>query len=92
MSEDKRQHLATLLSSLSNEDKAWVVNFLVQGLFSIPGKRKARKRHKDELTDEQWEEYFNHQPPVALPEETMPLKEVLANTSGKTIKQMEKWL
>jgi hypothetical protein len=54
--------------------------------------RKARKRHKDELTDEQWEEYFNHQPPVPLPEETMPLKEVLANTSGKTIKQMEKWL
>ena len=54
--------------------------------------RKARKKRKDELTDEQWEEYFNHQPPVPLPEEAMPLKEVLANTSGKTIKQMEKWL
>ena len=34
MSEDKRKHLVATLSSLNNEDKAWVINFLVQGLFA----------------------------------------------------------
>lgn len=92
MSEDVRQHLANTLSALSNEDKAWVINFLVQGIFSMPQKRKARKNRKDELTDEQWEDYFEHQPAVPLPDETIPLKEVLTATSGRTIKQMDKWL
>lgn len=93
MSEDKRQHLAMTLSELSNVDKAWGINFLVQGLFNIPEKKKARKiNRKDEFTDEQWEEYFEHQPAVPLPDETTPQKEVLKATSGRTIKQMEKWL
>lgn len=92
MSEDKRQHLANTLSSLSNEDKAWVINFLVQGILSVPPKRKAHKKHKDELTDEQWEEYFEHQPVVPLPEETPSIEEVLATTSGRSIKQMKKWV
>jgi len=43
------------------------------------------------MTDEQWEEYFDHQPAVPLPEETMPADELYL-TSGKTIKQIEKWL
>ena len=93
MSEDIRQHLTMTLSSLSNEDKAWVINYLVQGLFSMPEKRKAKKNNrKNEFTDEQWEEYFEHQPAIPLPEETTPMKEVLKATSGRTIKQMEKWL
>ena len=92
MSEDRRKNLTETLSSLTNEEKAWVVNFLVQGIFSVPAKKKARKNRKDELTDEQWEEYFEHQPAVPLPDETMPLKEILAATSGRAIKQMEKWL
>ena len=93
MSEDKRKKLSKTLSSLSNEDKAWVINFLVRGLFTIPTKRKARKvNREDEFTDEQWEEYFEHKPAVSLPEETMPLKDVLRVTSGRAIKQMEKWL
>ena len=29
MSKDKRKQLAETLTSLSNEDKAWVINFLV---------------------------------------------------------------
>ena len=61
-------------------------------MLSLPTKRKAKKNRKDELTDEQWEEYFEYQPAVALPDETMPLKEVLEATSGRAIKQMEKWL
>lgn len=93
MSEDKRKKLSKTLSSLSNEDKAWVINFLVQGLFNISTKRKARKvNRKDEFTEEQWEEYFEHKPVVSLPDETMPLKDVLRTTSGRAIKQMEKWL
>ena len=92
MSEDVRKHLANTLSALSNEDKAWVINFLVQGFFSMPQKRKAMKNRKDELTDEQWEDYFEHQPAVPLPDETIPLKEVLTATSGRTIKQMDKCL
>lgn len=92
MSEDVRQHLASTLSALSNEDKAWVINFLVQEAFSVQPKRKAKKNRRDELTDEQWEEYFGHQPAVPLPEETVPMKDVLAVSSGKTIRQMEKWL
>ena len=92
MSEDKKRYLTETLSSLSNEDKAWVINFLVQGIFSLPVKKTARKNRKDELTDEQWEEYFEHKPVRRLPEETLPLKQLLTATSGKTIKQMEKWL
>ena len=93
MSEDKRLHLSETLSALSNEDKAWVIHFLVQGLFAEPAKKKAKKvNRKDEFTDDQWEEYFEHKPAVPLPEDTPPLKDVLAATSGRTIKQMEKWL
>ena len=92
MSEDKRKHLAATLSSLSNEDKAWVINFLVQGLLAVPTKKKAKKNREDEFTDEQWEEYFEHKPAIPLPEETAPLKEVLSATAGRAISQMEKWL
>ncbi len=92
MSESTRQQLAATLSSLNNEDKAWIINFLVQSLLSLPPKRKTRRKRSDEMTDEQWEEYFNHQPAVSLPQETMPADELYAITSGKTIKQIEKWL
>lgn len=91
MSESTRQQLASTLSSLNNEDKAWIINFLVRSLLPLPPKRKARKNCSDEMTDEQWEEYFDHQPAVPLPEETMPADELYL-TSGKTIKQIEKWL
>jgi len=86
-----RKQLASTLSSLNNEDKAWIINFLVQSLLPLPPKRKARKNRSDEMTDEQWEEYFDHQPAVPLPEETMSADE-LYMTSGKTIKQIVKWL
>lgn len=92
MSEDKKTRLKETLSSLTNEEKAWVINFLVQGLLVVPSKKKARKNRKDELTVEQWEEYFDHQPSVELPSETMPLKDVFSATSGRTITQLEKWL
>ena len=92
MSERTRQQLATTLSSLNNEDKAWIINFLVQSLLPLPAKRKARKNRSDEMTDEQWEEYFDHHPAVPLPEKTMSADELYAITSGKTIKQIEKWL
>lgn len=92
MSEDKRKNLEATLSSLSNEDKAWVINFLVQGLFPMPAKRKAKKNRGNELSDEQWEEYFEHQPSVAFPEETTAMNNVLSVTSGHSIKQIEKWL
>ena len=91
MSESTRQQLASTLSSLNNEDKAWIINFLVRSLLPLPPKRKARKKCSDEMTDEQWEEYFDHQSAVPLPEETMPADELYL-TSGKTIKQIEKWL
>ncbi len=92
MSEDKRKDLELTLSSLSNEDKAWVINFLVQGLFTMPAKKKAKKNRESELSEEQWEEYFDHQPSVAFPEETTAMDEVLSATSGHSIKQIEKWL
>ena len=92
MSEDKRKNLELTLSSLSNEDKAWVINFLVQGLFPMPAKKKAKKNRESELSDKQWEEYFDHQPPVAFPEETTAMDKVLSATSGHSIKQIEKWL
>lgn len=34
MSEDKMTKLKATLSTLTNEEKAWVINFLVQGLFT----------------------------------------------------------
>ena len=92
MSESMRQQLATTLSTLNNEDKAWIINFLVQSLKPVPPKRKARKNRSDEMTDEQWEENFDHHPVVPLPEETMSTDELYAITPGKTIKQIEKWL
>ena len=92
MSEDKKIRLKETLSSLTNEEKAWAINFLVQGLLVVPSKKKARKNRKDELTVEQWEEYFDHQPSVELPFETIPMREVIPATSGRTIKQMKKWL
>lgn len=92
MSIDKKQNLVASLLSLSNEDKVWVINFLLQTLFPTTSKRKAKKKRKDEFTDKQWEEYFDYQQPVPLPDETMSEKDLLTATSGKTIKQMEKWL
>ena len=92
MSEDTMTRLKATLSSLTNDEKAWVINFLVQGLLVAPPKKRAKKNRNDELSEEQWEEYFNYQPSVALPSDTIPLEEVLTATSGRTIKQMEKWL
>lgn len=92
MSEDKRQLLAETLTSLSNEDKAWVINFLVQGIFPAQKKVMAHKKRSDEFTDEQWEDYFEHLPVSSLPEETMSPKEIIEASSGRTIKQIEKWL
>ena len=91
MSEDKRIHLAETLTSLSNEDKVWVINFLVQGMLSLPAKKKAKRDRRDDFNEEQWEEYFDHQPAVPLPD-TTPTKDVVAVSSGRSIKQMEKWL
>ena len=92
MSIDKKQDLVASLSSLSNEDQVWVINFLLQALLSTSSKRKAKKKRDDEFTDKQWEEYFDFQQPVFLPDETMSESELLAATSGKTSKQIERWL
>ena len=93
MKDDKIKHLAETLTTLTNEEKAWVINFLVQGMIGTPvPKRKAKHSHRNILTDEQWEEYFGHKPAIPFPEETTPLEEMRCYTSGKTIKQMEKWL
>lgn len=92
MSTDKKQDLIATLSSLSTEDKVWVINFLLQALLPTSTKRKAKKKRDDEFTDKQWEEYFDFQQPVSLPDETISKRELLAATSGKTIKQIEKWL
>lgn len=55
MSDDKRKRLAETLSSLSNEDKAWVINFLVQGLFTLntPQEESDNDNAYDELNDNQ---------------------------------------
>ena len=94
MSEEKMIRLSETLSSLNSEEQAWVINFLVQRLAGLHGNevKKARKIHHDDLTVEQWEDYFAHEPAVALPEETLPLTNVLNGTSGKTIEPMKKWL
>lgn len=92
MSIDKKQDLIDSLSSLNNEDKVWVINFLIQTLLPVSSRRKAKKKRKDEFTDKEWEEYFDFQQPVPLPDETMSEKDLLTATSGKSIKQMEKWL
>ena len=94
MSEEKMIRLSETLSSLNSEEQAWVINFLVQRLAGLHGNevKKARKIHHDDLTVEQWEDYFAHEPAVALPEETLPMTNVLNGTSGKTIEPMKKWL
>ena len=104
MSEDKRHHLTETLSSLSNEDKAWVINFLVKGLCSSNIKhdeeiansqrRVARVHHKSDNSpsDEELEELFAGKDVPIMPEEDFTLQEFLNATSGKTIPQIEKWL
>lgn len=94
MSESNKQQLAQTLLDLDREDQAWVINFLVQNLLGItsPIRRTAKKAHRDMMSDEQWEDYFAGKQPKELPEETVSLSSILENTSGKTIKPLEKWL
>lgn len=104
MSEDKRQHLANTLSSLSNEDKAWVINFLVQGLcgFRTPSEAnegttsrrvvKVRRTNNDSLSDEELDKLFAGKEIPEMPREEFSLQDCVKATSGKYIKQIEKWL
>ena len=94
MSESNKQQLAQTLLDLDREDQAWVINFLVQNLLGItsPIRRTAKKAHRDMMSDEQWEDYFAGKQPKELSEETVSLSSILENTSGKTIKPLEKWL
>ncbi len=94
MSEKNRQLLIETLSALDNEDKAWVINFLVNSLagLSVMPKKKARKPNRDSYTDDQWEEYFNGRVAKEISTDTMPLDKLLRETAGKAIKPIEKWL
>lgn len=102
MSEDKRKYLAETLSSLSNEDKAWVINFLVQGLFAVPtkdavettsGRRTATviRRH-GAPSDAQLQALFGDKESPSIPEEDYSWSDVINANSGKTIQPIEKWL
>lgn len=102
MSEDKRKNLTKTLSSLSNEDKAWVINFLVQGLFSTPAanddlvsseRRVARVVQRNiSPTDAQLEEMFSGKKSPSVPEEDFSWSDLISANTGKTIKPIEKWL
>ena len=92
MSVTKKQ-LADMLTALNAEDKAWVINLLVQQLAGMDSQsKKATKVHHDELSDEQWDAYFNGEPPIPLSEEPLLPKDTLTYTSGRVIKPMQKWL
>ncbi len=98
MSENKRKQLAETLSSLDLEDRAWVMNFLVQLFLGQAQQEKARKarvisRHHEGFTDKQWEQYFADVPEHEFPLETPPIdKDFLHATAGKTIEPLKKWL
>ena len=86
MSETKKQ-LADMLTALNAEDKAWAINLLVQQLAGMDEhSKKARKVHRDELSDEQWDAYFNGEPPIPLSEELVITQDTMAYTSGRVIK------
>ena len=98
MSGNKRKQLAETLSSLDLEDRAWVMNFLVQLFLGQAKQEKVRKAriansHHEGFTDEQWEEYFASVPEHEFPAETSPIdREFLHATTGKTIEPLRKWL
>lgn len=94
MSEKSREQMVDTLLALDKEDKAWIINILVQSLMDSSGlkRRKAQKAHHDDFTDEQWEDYFSGKEPKEIQIDTMPVVELLKETAGKTIKPLEKWL
>ena len=90
---ETRKQLMDILSSLNPEDKAWVINMLVQQLAGTSeSSKKARKLHHDDFTPEQWEEYFNGEAPVAFCDEHISHKDILPSTTGKSVKPLLKWL
>ena len=101
MSEDKRLHLTEILSALSNEDKAWVINFLVQGLFvatpsenknPTPRRKATAKKRRVDSTDADLESLFAGKDSPLPPEEDYNWSDIIKANSGKTIKPIEKWL
>lgn len=102
MSEDKKTRLKETLSSLTNEEKAWVINYLVQGLFTLPPavedeklsqRRAVRVKHRNgSPTDEQLETLFKGKDSSSAPTEDYTWSDVVIANSGKTIKPIEKWL
>ena len=102
MSEDKLTKLKATLSALSNEEKAWVINFLVQGLFSTSPlsdeesssqKRAAKVLHRHSSpSDDQLTAMFDGKTTPSVPEENNSWSEIISANSGKTIKPIEKWL
>ena len=94
MSEEKKLRLTEALSSLSAEEQVWVINYLVHQLAGLDKRvvKKVRKLHQDDFSEEQWEDYFAHQPAIELSKDTLPLSDVLNATSGKVIEPMKKWL
>ncbi|MBR6189931.1 MAG: hypothetical protein IKQ59_13430 [Prevotella sp.] len=98
MSETKKKQLADTLIALDIEERAWVMNFLVQLFLGQAQQERARKarvigRHHEGFTEKQWEEYFADTPEHEFPTETPPLdREFLHATSGKTIEPLRKWL
>jgi len=94
MSEQSKKQMIDALLALEKEDKAWIINILVQSLMdpSAQKKRKAKKMHHDDFTEEQWEEYFSGKTAKEISIDTLSVSELLKETSGKTIKPLEKWL
>ncbi|MBR6827207.1 MAG: hypothetical protein IKM76_03495 [Prevotella sp.] len=102
MSEDKMTKLKATLSTLTNEEKAWVINFLVQGLFttspfsdeeSSSQKRVAKVLHRHHSpSDDQLAAIFDGKSTPSVPEENNSWSEIISANSGKTIKPIEKWL
>ncbi|MBP5338020.1 MAG: hypothetical protein J6Z14_01775 [Prevotella sp.] len=102
MSEEKKNNLKATLSTLSNEEKAWVIHFLVQGLFltapSMDGKSSTQRRtakvvHRHHSpSDAELESLFEGKATPAAPEETHAWSDIISANTGKTIKPIEKWL
>ncbi|MBQ2176325.1 MAG: SDR family oxidoreductase, partial [Alphaproteobacteria bacterium] len=67
MSETKKKQLADTLIALDIEERAWVMNFLVQLFLGQAQQERARKarvigRHHEGFTEKQWEEYLKRYP------------------------------
>ena len=102
MSEDKKTRLKETLSSLTNEEKAWVINFLVQGLFSMTPSMEKDKPLQSRAatvtsrncspTDEELETLFMGKVSASAPVEDYTWSDMITANSGKTIKPIEKWL